>query len=104
MKKYDFLREDYVELKYINGAVYGIPTRVIADDRAKYYAKNDPSATYQEEFEYAMKDDYEALDWLGNNMNMMDLEEHFFEIAPPAPFNPIDEEPISFLLKKGKNT
>jgi len=66
----------YLLVTMSDGTVWKIPASVIADVRAKYYAKNDPDATYQEEFDYAMRDTYEITDWAANQMNWKDVEEH----------------------------
>ena len=57
-----------------DGTRYDVPAKVIAEDRAKYYAENDPDTTYNEEYEYTMQDDYELKDWAANNMNWKDVK------------------------------
>lgn len=96
------LKERYIELKYANGSIYGIPVRVIADDRAKYYEKHDKDTTYQSEFDYVTEDDYEALSWFGNNMDMIDIADHLVMISPPPPFDPLEEDPVAYKIKDGK--
>jgi hypothetical protein len=54
----------HLRISFNNGAVWGIPLDVIAQDRAEYYAKKDPSTTFEEEFDYVMNDDYQGTDWL----------------------------------------
>ncbi len=66
-----------------NGAVWGLPLSVVAEDRAKYYAEKDKDTTYQEEYDFVMRDDYEGRDWFLNNMNAKDVRAHFTEISPP---------------------
>lgn len=56
-------------LKLDDGRIYSIPAHVIAHNRATYYAQKDKDTTYQEEYDFAMRDSYELNDWLWNNMN-----------------------------------
>lgn len=77
-------------LVYENGAKWAIPVHEIADNRAKYYAEKDKNTTYQEEYDFVMKDDYEPSDWFFNQMNWEDLNGTAFEINPPRPFDPSD--------------
>lgn len=59
-----------------NGETWEVPAHVIADDRGKYYAKKDKDTTYQEEYDFAILDDYEIIDWARNNMNWSDVKTH----------------------------
>jgi|LakMenEpi03Aug12_release.lakeMendotaPanAssembly.Ray.scaffolds.fasta_scaffold87418_7 hypothetical protein len=56
---------------------YQIPLQIVAEERANYYAcevdgheKN--SDEWQEEVDWVMNDDYEAIDWLLNNYEWED--------------------------------
>ena len=80
-----------IKISYGNGAVYGISLEVIAKIRAYYYVDKDPDTTYNEEFEFAMKDRSEAYHWLRNNMTRGQFEDHLFQIKAPDPFNPVKE-------------
>lgn len=82
-------------LVYDNGAKWAIPVHNIADDRAKYYAEKDKDTTYQEEYDYVMRDNYEAQDWFFNNMNWEDIKDVAFEINPPRPFDPSDTSDLN---------
>lgn len=76
-------------LRYHNGAKWAIPVHSIADNRAKYYAEKDPITTYQEEYDYVMRDSYEAKDWFFNNMDWKDVEDLAMEQTSPK-FDPSD--------------
>jgi len=72
-----------------NGERWVVPTTVIANDRAKYYAgreesPEDSDRVYEEEYEFAMEDDLEIYDWAPNNMNWVDVKEHATFIGPLA--------------------
>ncbi|MCM1564894.1 MAG: hypothetical protein NC238_02860 [Dehalobacter sp.] len=55
---------------------WDVPAKIIADNRAAYYAKIDPETTYEEEFEFTMTDDHELRDWAANNMDWDEVSEH----------------------------
>ena len=76
--------EEFLTFKLADGALYGLPVRLIADHRAKYYAESDPSTTYQEEFDYVMSYSREACDWFFNNMNPEDFKEKDYILLEPA--------------------
>ncbi len=59
---------------------FHLPLQKVAENRADYYAcevdgheKN--STEWQEEVDWVMKDDFEAIDWLMNNTNWDDWED-----------------------------
>lgn len=70
-----------------DGSQWAVAAEVIADHRAEYYVQNDPATTYQAEFDYAMKDEFELHDWLNNNMNYEDFSEFVRPYQGPAPIN-----------------
>jgi hypothetical protein len=59
------------------GEQWALPKEVVAHNRALYYSKKDPDTTYKEEFDYVMRDDYEAIDWFRNNMDPEDVLDQF---------------------------
>lgn len=66
-----------------NGYKYSIPADVIADNRAKYYAKLDSvqdgvdyDTIYKKEFDYTVNDESELIDWASNNLNWADVKDH----------------------------
>ena len=59
---------------------YSIPLKSVAENRADYYAcevdgNEKGSEEYNLEVEFAMKDNYEAIDWILNNSNWEDWED-----------------------------
>lgn len=71
-----------IHIKFSNGDVFEVDAHIVADDRAKYYAKLDVdrgdktnyTQAYQEELQHGLSDDYELTDWMSNNMNWEDIE------------------------------
>ena len=66
----------YLQVEMPNGERWLVPLHIIADDRAKYFAKKDPDTTYEEEYEYALSEEYEIFDWAANNMNWKEVKEY----------------------------
>jgi len=69
-----------------DGSRWSVPVKVIAKNKAEYYADDfggdlDESlrVTYKD-FDY---DDYEVKDWAQNNMNWEDVAEHAVQLDPP---------------------
>jgi len=52
-----------------NGEKYSVEAHEALDNRSKYYAEKDSDTTYEEEYEAFREDEFEAYDWLVNNMN-----------------------------------
>lgn len=76
-------------LHYNNGAVWSIPVHFIADNRAKFYVERDVDTTYQEEYDFVMRDHYEAKDWFFNNMDWDQVKDVAVQIHCPT-FDPSD--------------
>jgi len=76
------MKTKYLELTMADERVYLVPMHVIADNRAKHYAENDPDTTYEEEYNAIMGDKITGpdngmgSDWYFNNMNPEDVEDH----------------------------
>lgn len=73
-----------IEIVLTDGRVYHISKHLVADNRAKHYAENDPHTSYQEEYDYTMGETYEATDWLFNQMDWYDLNPILVEDRRPA--------------------
>lgn len=69
--------EKAIYIRLADGEEWAIPLRVVAEDRAKYYAEKDKETTFEEEFKFCMEDSYEGIDWFQNNMSCKDFKEHF---------------------------
>ncbi len=67
-----------------NGDIYDVLAHFIAHERAVYYADRDHGednskeklAAYTEEFEYAMDDESELIDWATGNMDWKDVAKY----------------------------
>ena len=66
------------------GFVWHVPAEAIAKNRATYYAENDKDTTYDEEFSFAMGDNYELRDWFFNNMDWEDVESEAKFVETPT--------------------
>jgi hypothetical protein len=71
----------YLRVTMPDGSQWDIPAEIVADDRAKYYAKIDTDTTYKEEYEYTLSDDSEIFDWAANNMNWDDVKDHAVKVS-----------------------
>lgn len=69
---------------YDSGFVWEVPAERIAANRAAYYAERDKDATFEEEFNFTMGDDYELRDWFLNNMDWKDVKDSARFVASPA--------------------
>ena len=86
-------------MQFSTGHTYQIPLVVVAEHRADYYAQkhgwnleNDMDRQeYHEEVIFIMSDGSEAIDWLENNMNWEDVEEHAILIKKDKRVNYADE-------------
>ncbi|AFL99487.1 hypothetical protein Desde_1055 [Desulfitobacterium dehalogenans ATCC 51507] len=77
--------EKYLRVTMPDGCKWDVPAKVIAEDRAKYYAAADPDTTYEEEFEFTMGNDFELKDWSGNNMNWDEVKDYAEKAILPDP-------------------
>lgn len=63
--------------------VYGIPLKLVAEDRANYYSTSVKEGTgkwvdqseWDDNFNFVMNDGFEGIDWLINNLNWEDCED-----------------------------
>lgn len=66
-----------------DGSQWDVPVQLIADSRDAYYAKTDPEA---KEDTIALcrtaHDNYEIVDWVGNNMNWKDVRRYATPVPP----------------------
>lgn len=85
MKKY--LRVTMPDL-----STWDVPAQIIAENRARYYAKRasgeESGAEYEKvheaELACGLHDDDEILDWAANNMNWSDVEAYAVRLELPA--------------------
>lgn len=66
-----------ITIKFPNGDVFEVPAEAVANIRTKYYSELDGfiegSKEWEEEFKCSMEH-YELFDWVGNNMDWVDIE------------------------------
>ncbi len=76
----------YIKIKFSNGDRFSIPSGVVANSRAKYYADHDEgeltddnkdawNEVFYDEAKLTLEDDSELLDWLWNNMDWKDVKD-----------------------------
>lgn len=77
-----------LEVKMSDTETWYVPISLIAENRAKYYAELDSSRgdgdykeVLQKEYQYAIGDDDELLDWAANNMDWDDVEREAFKVT-----------------------
>lgn len=83
-----------LQVKFRNGEVKEIPVQVIAANRAEYYSATDENTTYQEEYDFIMDDENEALDWFVNNMYWKDVEKEAVDVSKAEELDYSEEAPL----------
>jgi hypothetical protein len=79
----EIMKTKFLIVTMSDNSQWKIPAQFIADRRAKYYSesdcKKDPTlllaVVYNQEFEYALKNEEEIIDWASNNMNWSDVKD-----------------------------
>ena len=87
-------QKKFLRVTMPNGDTYDIPVKIIAENRAKYYAEYfkrrhiDYDKTYQEELSFTLENDYELLDWANSNMDWDDVKDHAIKVEKePIPID-----------------
>ena len=82
----------YLVVEMSDKTQWAIPARLIAINRAQYYAALDAERgdgeyedVFATEVEYAMSINYEITDWAANNMNWEDVCSHAIQLKMPPP-------------------
>lgn len=91
-----------LRLAFQSGHVFEVPAKIVAEDRAAYYAEKDTSNdgwsdpvdksyddVFEAEREFALNDELELRDWLLNNMDWEDIEDDAELVERPS-FDPSD--------------
>ncbi len=68
-------------IQFSDGTIWGIPAKIIAENRAKHYANVDIDGDYYAEFNHAMENSFEITDWAVGNMDWEDVKEHAKQIG-----------------------
>ena len=90
------MTEKYLRITMPNGSKWDVPVKLIAEDRAKYFAIRDTKRNkgpvydkaFKEQFDNIMADDYAIHDWAANNMDWADVK----DVAKKAEFNPLTDK------------
>ncbi len=79
-----------LEVEFSDGRIFLVRASIVAEDRARYLANNDHPGetsgssswlqTFEAEFDYALADNAELLDWANNNMDWAQLETAAVEV------------------------
>ncbi len=82
----------YLVVEMSDKSQWAIPAKLIAVNRARYYAQLDVergdseyAKVSKKEIEYAMSVDYEITDWAANNMDWEDIWRHAIRLATSPP-------------------
>jgi len=79
------MEEKRLIIKFTKGVTYVVPARMIAEDRARYYASVDgyeeDSQEFLDEVNATLDDEFMILDWVENNMNWCDLEPYAVKLG-----------------------
>ena len=82
----------YLVVEMSDKTQWAIPAKLIAINRAQYYAQLDAErgdgeyvAIFEKEVEYAMSINYEITDWAANNMNWEDVCSHAIQLKVSLP-------------------
>lgn len=82
------MKKKYLIVTMPDNSQWKIPAKFIAEQRAEYYATRDCekdkslnySTVFTEEVKYALKNEYEIVDWAENNMNWCDVKDMATEL------------------------
>ena len=84
----EFLKDLYLTVEMPDLNLYAIPLKVIADNRAKYFAQWDEitydESLYDDTIPLFMAETYEIEDWASNNMDWDDVKEYAIKIETKA--------------------
>lgn len=78
------VEDRYLQVTMLDGSKWNVPVRVIAEDRAKYYAEKD-NITFEESLHNDTLplfegDNCEIMDWASNNMNWEDVQKYAVKV------------------------
>jgi hypothetical protein len=73
-----------LQIEMPDGSWWSVPARVIAENRARYYAASDSDTTFEKEFDFTLRDADELTDWASNNMNWADVAQHARRVEIPS--------------------
>lgn len=92
------MEEKYLRVTMPDGSRWDVPARIIAEDRAKYYARVDADAgegtyedNYASEYQVTLESDDDLKDWAANNMNWSDVASQAQRMQEPPPLVDMQE-------------
>jgi len=93
-------KEPRLLVTFDDGTTWAIPAKIIAAERAKYFAERDVAVgdadnfhdAYLKEYEYSLGDDGELLDYCANSMNWEDVKDHAVKVSDPEPSRDYEKE------------
>jgi hypothetical protein len=92
--KFNIMKEKKLIIKFTKGVTYAVPAKIVAEDRARYYANVDgyeeDSQEFLNEVNTALDDEFMIFDWVQNDMNWSDLRP-YAERIEEKPINLDDE-------------
>jgi hypothetical protein len=80
--------KDYLRIKFPNGDKFNVPTRIVAINRANYYAKKEDTPQGSTSWEKLLTESHdkdELLDWVENNMDWLDLQPYAERVDEDEP-------------------
>lgn len=81
------MKKKVLEIIMEDGRVFHVPAEVIAKHRAHHYGEFDPdpdyATTYKNEFDYAMQDELELVDWYESNMTPKEVAHYAVLVEDP---------------------
>lgn len=85
-----------------NGYVWHVPLHIVADNRARYYASKEGEGNYQDEYDYVVDDNYEAIDWFQGNMDWSDVSDKAILVKQNIPLEPdLGEAELKIIERQG---
>ncbi len=78
------MAEKWLRVTMPDGSQWDVPAWIIADNRARYYAVNDPDTTYQDEFDVTLQEASNLIEWAEGDMNWSDVVAHAVKVEEPA--------------------
>jgi ribosomal protein L18 len=66
--------EKVIRFKLDSGEIYDLPLEYVADNKARYMVSRNADNNYQQIFDETMADDYDAIDWVQNQMRYSDYQ------------------------------
>ncbi|HEY3363871.1 MAG TPA: hypothetical protein VGK74_02310 [Symbiobacteriaceae bacterium] len=87
------MAEKWLYVTMTDGSVWAVPAKMVAENRAAFYAERDTGRKSGEEYDrvfaeeavFAMEDGYEITDWAAGNMNWSDVADKAKKVKDPPP-------------------